>query len=75
MFHVMPDVDLWDKGRWLAEFHEADCIVLTAQIFLNLLKHAYWSLENVSPIPLRGLKVCSLSEQFYLNSRLPCLCS
>ncbi|KAI5116563.1 hypothetical protein M0805_001548 [Coniferiporia weirii] len=41
-------VDGWDRNRWQAEFAQTDCLVMTAQIFKNVLTHAYWSMEQVS---------------------------
>ncbi|THH08707.1 hypothetical protein EW145_g2529 [Phellinidium pouzarii] len=41
-------VDTWDNHRWSDEFKQADCLVMTAQIFKNVLTHGYWSLEQVS---------------------------
>ncbi|EJD06192.1 uncharacterized protein FOMMEDRAFT_145449 [Fomitiporia mediterranea MF3/22] len=41
-------VDAWDKGRWELEFLQSDCLVMTAQIFKNILVHGYWSLDQVA---------------------------
>ena len=41
-------VDLWDKAKWQEFFEELDVLVMTAQIFLNLLHHAFLSLSQVN---------------------------
>lgn len=41
-------VDFWNKTRWQKEFNENDVLVLTAQILLNILTHAFISLHNIN---------------------------
>lgn len=41
-------IDLSDRGRWKKEFDNSDVLVMTAQIFLNILTHSHWSMEKVS---------------------------
>ncbi|CCM04515.1 uncharacterized protein FIBRA_06696 [Fibroporia radiculosa] len=41
-------VDLSDRQGWKKELDRADVLVMTAQIFLNLLTHSHWSLDKVS---------------------------
>ncbi|GAA6030078.1 hypothetical protein JCM8097_009245 [Rhodosporidiobolus ruineniae] len=41
-------VDYWKRETWQEQLKQADAIVLTPQIFLNLLTNAYWSLQDVS---------------------------
>jgi hypothetical protein len=41
------EVDLWNRDRWLSEFDACDCVVMTAQIWLNVIMHGYWQLERV----------------------------
>ncbi|KAJ7383935.1 Endoribonuclease Dicer [Desmophyllum pertusum] len=41
-------VDFWDKSVWEKEFNEFNVLVMTAQIFLDLLHHAYIRLSQVN---------------------------
>ncbi|KLO19664.1 hypothetical protein SCHPADRAFT_843134, partial [Schizopora paradoxa] len=41
-------VDNWDKSTWHKEFDNADVLVMTAQIFKNILTHAFWAIDKVS---------------------------
>ena len=41
-------VDLWDKPTWEKEFNASNVLVMTAQIFLDLLLHGYISLSQVN---------------------------
>lgn len=41
-------VDFWDREKWQKELAEADCVVMTAEIWKNVLLHAYWTLDQVS---------------------------
>ncbi|TDL27660.1 P-loop containing nucleoside triphosphate hydrolase protein [Rickenella mellea] len=43
-------VDQWDKNRWRREFQQADVLVMTAQIFYNIIAHAFWRMDKVSLI-------------------------
>lgn len=58
-------VDGWDRTAWQKEFMESDVLVMTceftkrhpqiflkgglAQIFLNILRHAHWTMQQVMP--------------------------
>ena len=41
-------VDYWDKPTWEKEFNESNVLVMTAQIFLDLLLHEYIHLSQVN---------------------------
>ncbi|PCH38586.1 hypothetical protein WOLCODRAFT_88179 [Wolfiporia cocos MD-104 SS10] len=41
-------VDLADRTGWKKELEGSDVLVMTAQIFLNILTHSHWSLDKVS---------------------------
>ena len=41
-------VDLWDKATWENEFNTFNVLVMTAQIFLDLLLHSYILLPQVN---------------------------
>ncbi|KAF8590501.1 hypothetical protein K439DRAFT_1403599 [Ramaria rubella] len=43
-------VDPWqhDPVRWAQEFKECDVMVMTAQVFLDAMLHAHWSMEQVA---------------------------
>ncbi|XP_068760261.1 endoribonuclease Dicer-like isoform X2 [Montipora capricornis] len=41
-------VDLWDKTVWQKEFDKSNVLVMTAQIFLDLLHHGYIKLPQVN---------------------------
>lgn len=43
-------VEYWKREQWREQLQEADVIVLTATIFLNVPANAYFDLENVSPV-------------------------
>ncbi|EIW85519.1 P-loop containing nucleoside triphosphate hydrolase protein [Coniophora puteana RWD-64-598 SS2] len=47
-FHGSLDLDLADRGNWQKSFEGSDVVVMTAQIFLNILTHSHWSIEKVS---------------------------
>lgn len=40
-------VDYWSPARWVANIIHHDVLVMTAQIFLNLLRHALITMANV----------------------------
>ena len=41
-------MDLWDKCQWEKEFNNHNVLVMTAQIFLDLLLHGYIGLSQVN---------------------------
>ena len=41
-------VDFWDKPTWEKEFNTSNVLVMTAQIFLDLLLHSYILLSQVN---------------------------
>ncbi|GAA6061113.1 hypothetical protein JCM10212_006144 [Sporobolomyces blumeae] len=41
-------VDYWKRERWIDMLHAADVVVMTPQIWLNVLSNAYWSLKQVN---------------------------
>ncbi|XP_073247902.1 endoribonuclease Dicer-like isoform X3 [Porites lutea] len=41
-------VDFWDKKIWEKEFNDNNILVMTAEIFLNLLLHSYIKLSQVN---------------------------
>lgn len=43
-------VDYWKREQWTEQLNEADVVVLTAQIWLNVLSNAYFSIEKVGSI-------------------------
>jgi endoribonuclease Dicer len=43
-------VDFWGKERWLAELKENQVLVMTAQIFVDMLGHGKIKLSNVNLI-------------------------
>ena len=42
------NVDFWDKVKWEEELNKNNVLVMTAQIFLDLLNHAYIKLSQVN---------------------------
>ncbi|KAH7928196.1 P-loop containing nucleoside triphosphate hydrolase protein [Leucogyrophana mollusca] len=49
-FHGSLDLELTDRANWKKSFEESDVVVMTAQIFLNILTHSHWRIEKVSLI-------------------------
>ncbi|KAF9239687.1 hypothetical protein BU15DRAFT_46430 [Melanogaster broomeanus] len=49
-FHGSLDLELSDRANWKRSFENADVVVMTAQIFLNILTHSHWSVDRVSLI-------------------------
>ncbi|KAL4065225.1 hypothetical protein V8B97DRAFT_1946194 [Scleroderma yunnanense] len=49
-FHGSLDMELSDRANWKAAFESADVVVMTAQIFLNVLTHSHWNIDKVSLI-------------------------
>ncbi|XP_015124116.1 endoribonuclease Dicer [Diachasma alloeum] len=41
-------VDFWIQSRWKEEFEKNQVLVMTAQIFLDILEHGYMSLNQVN---------------------------
>lgn len=42
-------VDFWDREKWHKEFNtEADVLVMTAQILVNILTHGFFSSQNIN---------------------------
>ncbi|KAG6873367.1 hypothetical protein C0995_016476 [Termitomyces sp. Mi166 len=46
--HGVLDIDLTDRAQWKKRFDNHDVLVMTAQIFLNILTHSLWSISRVS---------------------------
>lgn len=44
---VSLKMQFWEREVWVEEFKDADVVVLTPQIWLNGLDHAYWDLSRV----------------------------
>ncbi|KAF8626340.1 hypothetical protein AX15_004999 [Amanita polypyramis BW_CC] len=44
------DLDLSDRKAWKKRFRGHDILVMTAQIFLNIVTHSLWSIDKVSLI-------------------------
>ncbi|CAF1391339.1 unnamed protein product [Didymodactylos carnosus] len=42
------DIELWDKSKWDNEFETHQVLVMTSQIFLDILTHTYVSLSQVN---------------------------
>ncbi|XP_033114296.1 endoribonuclease Dicer-like isoform X2 [Anneissia japonica] len=42
------NVDLWQKDQWLEEFQNNQVLVMTAQIFKDILQHGYMGLSKVN---------------------------
>lgn len=55
-------VDAWDLNVWVTEFKEHDVLVMTAQIYYNVILHAYWSIKDVSTLHRRF--ACFLTSVF-----------
>ncbi|PVG02206.1 hypothetical protein CPB86DRAFT_614430 [Serendipita vermifera] len=51
-------VDYWDRTAWIAEFMACDVLVMTPQIFLNILRHAHWNMNQVSMIVFDEVHNC-----------------
>ncbi|KAH7890033.1 P-loop containing nucleoside triphosphate hydrolase protein [Phlebopus sp. FC_14] len=47
-FHGSLDLEISDRANWKKEFERSDVVVMTAQIFLNILTHSHWSIDKVS---------------------------
>ncbi|XP_018354963.1 PREDICTED: endoribonuclease Dicer [Trachymyrmex septentrionalis] len=43
-------VDFWSEQQWITEIEEHEVLVMTSQIFLNLLIHAYIILDRINLI-------------------------
>ena len=41
------NVDLWGEEQWKVIFERVDVVVMTAQIFLDLLVHGFLSMDQV----------------------------
>lgn len=46
-YYGQMGVDAWDRAIWEKEFEENDALVMTAQIYYDIILHAYWSLAKV----------------------------
>lgn len=42
--------DVWNAEKWLTLLEERQVLVMTAQIFHDLLEHGYWSMQRTSLI-------------------------
>lgn len=47
-FHGSLDLELTDRANWRTSFEKSDVVVMTAQIFLNIVTHSHWSIDKVS---------------------------
>ncbi|KAH9484058.1 Endoribonuclease Dicer-like protein 3a [Psilocybe cubensis] len=47
-FHGALDLDLSDRIGWKERLEGCDVVVMTAQVFLNILTHSLWALDKVS---------------------------
>ncbi|SCV72586.1 BQ2448_4123 [Microbotryum intermedium] len=52
-------VEYWKREQWVANLANADVVVMTAQIWLDILTNAYWDLERVSLIVFDEAHHCS----------------
>ncbi|KAJ3550147.1 hypothetical protein NM688_g5106 [Phlebia brevispora] len=41
-------IDMTDRSGWRKEIEDHDVLVMTAQIFLNILTHSHWTMDKVS---------------------------
>ncbi|KAG8856530.1 Dicer-like protein 1 [Serendipita sp. 411] len=55
-------VDGWNRSAWINEFMEADVLVMTAQIFLNILNHAHWKMSQVAVVVFDEVHNCKGSS-------------
>ncbi|QRV86430.1 endoribonuclease Dicer [Ceratobasidium sp. AG-Ba] len=46
-FYGAMGVDLWNREQWARAFAESDVMVMTAQVFYDLLSHAHWHISKV----------------------------
>ncbi|KAG9094888.1 Dicer-like protein 1 [Ceratobasidium sp. UAMH 11750] len=46
-FYGAMGVDLWNRERWAQAFAESEVMVMTAQVFHDLLSHAHWHIGKV----------------------------
>ena len=46
--HGKLGVDFWDKGKWFDVYSTHDILVMTAQVFLDNLHHAYVKLTDIA---------------------------
>ncbi|KAG9105154.1 Dicer-like protein 1, partial [Ceratobasidium sp. 392] len=46
-FYGAMGVDLWNRERWAQAFAESEVMVMTAQVFHDLLSHAHWNINKV----------------------------
>ncbi|KDE08748.1 hypothetical protein MVLG_01202 [Microbotryum lychnidis-dioicae p1A1 Lamole] len=52
-------VEYWKREQWVANLANAHVVVMTAQIWLDILTNAYWDLERVSLIVFDEAHHCS----------------
>ena len=57
-------VDKWSKNQWLEEFKKNQVLVMTAQIFLDILHHGFVALAKVNLI---GLCFCKINGDIYFK--------
>ncbi|KDQ59634.1 hypothetical protein JAAARDRAFT_77685 [Jaapia argillacea MUCL 33604] len=57
-------IDLSDRGKWRKEFEGADVLVMTAQIFLNIITHSHWSMDKVSLLVLDECHHCRKNHAY-----------
>ena len=46
------DIDLWSGDQWQTEFNNHQVLVMTAQIFTNILLHGFLALSQVLRQPM-----------------------
>ncbi|KAI0253802.1 hypothetical protein BJV78DRAFT_1298163 [Lactifluus subvellereus] len=46
--HSDVSAGVMDRARWTNLFSQSDVLVMTGQIFLNILTHSHWSMNKVS---------------------------
>jgi hypothetical protein len=63
-------VDLWSEKQWKQNFENYDVLVMTAQIFLNILRHGFISLQQVnipSSLDLSNLVIIKYSKKILIE--------
>jgi endoribonuclease Dicer len=77
-FYGELNVDVWNKAKWLEETNKVHILVMTPQIFINMMRHSYWSISQCNLLILDEIHQATgdspysrIFKEYYHNDAYP----
>jgi ERCC4-related helicase len=77
-FYGELNVDVWNKAKWLEETNKVHILVMTPQIFVNMMRHSYWSISQCNLLILDEIHQATgdspyarIFKEYYHNDAYP----